>query len=70
MPPIELKQHEARIFDHIKQFKRGRQPPITKEEVLQIKELIGKVPYSKIQIEHAVSDKLITRIKKGDYSGY
>ena len=70
MCALRLKPHEARRLEHLRTARQGRQPPVTKEQVAEIKELIGKVPYNKIQIEYPVSNRLITSIKQGQYHGY
>lgn len=68
---LRLKQHEARRLEHLRTARQGRQPPVTKEQVEQIRELVLQgVPYKKIQMEHPVSNRLITQIKQGTYSGY
>jgi hypothetical protein len=70
MCALRLKTHEARRLEHLRTARQGRQPPVTKEQVAEIRALIGIIPYSKIQIEYPVSNRLITSIKQGRYDGY
>jgi hypothetical protein len=71
MAAIELKPRQGDRLNCLLQSKPGRQPTISKEEVEKIRALIDqKVPYKKIQIVHAVNDKMLTKIKQEKFYGY